>query len=195
MRILIIGGTRFIGPRVAGRLAAQGHSVTIVHRGVHIATLPPSVFVVRHPDLGLPIRRIPDELRRLEPEVVIHMMAMGEEDSVSAVEAFSGVARRIVAPSSGDVYKAYGILIGIESGPIVTTPLAEGATIRSTRYPYRRAETPPEALEFWYDKVLAEEGLRSDSRLPATILRLPKVYGPEDNGDLGTVYGFRNAPS
>ena len=195
MRILIIGGTRFIGPRVAARLATQGHLVTVAHRGVHNATLHPDVAVVRNPDLGLPIRRIPDELRRLEPEVVIHMIAMGEEDSESAVQAFSGVSRRLIALSSGDVYKAYGIFMGIDSGPIVATPLAEGATIRSIQYPYRRAETPPESLAFWYDKVLAEQALRSDLRLPATILRLPKVYGPEDNGDLRTVYAFRHAPT
>lgn len=39
------------------------------------------------------------------------------------------------------------------------------------------------------------EVVRSSKDLPATIMRLPKVYGPEDNGDLATVYGFRHAPS
>lgn len=27
------------------------------------------------------------------------------------------------------------------------------------------------------------------------ILRLPKVYGPEDNGNLATVYGFAAVPA
>ncbi len=29
---------------------------------------------------------------------------------------------------------------------------------------------------------------------PGTVLRLPKVYGPNGNADLATVYGFRNHP-
>lgn len=33
MRVLLIGGTRFIGPFVVGRLVDLGHEVTIFHRG------------------------------------------------------------------------------------------------------------------------------------------------------------------
>jgi nucleoside-diphosphate-sugar epimerase len=36
-------------------------------------------------------------------------------------------------------------------------------------------------LEFYYDKVLVEAAVSSRPALPATVLRLPKVYGPEDN--------------
>jgi nucleoside-diphosphate-sugar epimerase len=142
----------------------------------------------------MPVRRIPDELRAIAPDVVLHMIAMGEEDAEAAVAAFAGIAQRIVVPSSGDVYKAYGIFIGIEPGPPVPVPLGEDAPLRTVRYPYRRPETPREALEFYYDKVLVEAAVSSRPDLPATILRLPKVYGPEENGDLATVYGFRRHP-
>ncbi len=33
MRILLLGGTGFIGPFVARRLSAEGHEVTLFHRG------------------------------------------------------------------------------------------------------------------------------------------------------------------
>ena len=33
MRVLIIGGTRFIGPEVVRQLHALGHQVTVFHRG------------------------------------------------------------------------------------------------------------------------------------------------------------------
>ena len=33
MRVLVIGGTRFIGPPVVDRLVAAGHDVTLFHRG------------------------------------------------------------------------------------------------------------------------------------------------------------------
>ena len=194
MRILVIGGTRFIGPRVVRLLVAQGHQVTVFHRGQHFLPLPHGASELTHPDAAMPVRRIPDELRALEPDVVLHMIAMGEEDAEAAVAAFAGVARRIVVPSSGDVYQAYGIFIGIEPGPPVPVPLDENAALRTARYPYRKPDTPGEALEFYYDKVLVEAVVSSSPDLPATILRLPKVYGPEDNSDLSTVYSFRQHP-
>ena len=43
MRILIIGGTRFIGPQVVRRLHAQGHEVTLFHRGKSKADLPAEI--------------------------------------------------------------------------------------------------------------------------------------------------------
>lgn len=55
-------------------------------------------------------------------------------------------------------------------------------------------DTPPSALEYSCDKILAEQALASRSKLPATILRLPKVYGAEDNANLATIYAFRHAP-
>ena len=194
MRILVIGGTRFIGPRIIGILAAQGHQVTVFHRGQHSTPLPPGVSQLTHPDAAMPVRKIPKEVLGIEPDVVLHMIAMGEEDAEAAVAAFAGVAGRIVVPSSGDVYQAYGIFIGIEPGPPVPVPLAEDAPLRTVRFPYRKADTPREALEFYYDKVLVEAAVSSRRDLPATILRLPKVYGPEDNRDLSTVYSFRQHP-
>jgi nucleoside-diphosphate-sugar epimerase len=195
MRILVIGGTRFIGPRVVGLLATHGHQVTVFHRGKHSSPLPPGVAELTHPDAAMPVRRIPDQARAIEPDVVLHMIAMGEEDAEAAVAAFAGIARRIVVPSSGDVYKAYGIFMGIETGPPVPVPLDEDAALRTVRYPYRKPDTPREALEFYYDKVLVEAVVSSRRDLPATILRLPKVYGPEDNSDLSTVYSFRYHPN
>jgi nucleoside-diphosphate-sugar epimerase len=194
MRILVIGGTRFIGPRVVRLLARQGHQVTVFHRGQHATPLPPGVARLTHPDAGIPVRRIPDQLRAIEPDVVLHMNVMGEDDAEAAVAAFAGVARRIVVPSSGDVYRAYGIFMGLEPGPPVPVPLKEDAPLRTGRYPYRKPDTPREALEFYYDKVLVEAAVSSRRDLPATILRLPKVYGPEDNHDLSTVYSFRHHP-
>ena len=194
MRILVIGGTRIIGPRVVRRLAGQGHEIIVFHRGEHRAPLPEGVKQIAHPDAAMPVRHIPEELRAVEPEIVLHMIAMGEADGLAAADAFAGVARRIAMPSSGDVYKAYGIFTGLETGPPVPAPMDEDAPLRDVRHPYRLPNTPPEALEYYYDKILAERALSSRTELPATILRLPKVYGPEENANLATVYAFRRRP-
>lgn len=194
MRILIIGGTRSVGLAAAKRLAEAGHALAVFHRGEHEGDLPSSVKRFRGPAAAMPVREIPDELRSFEPEVVLHMIAMGEADALAAVRAFAGVARRIVAASSGDVYRAFGLLRGTEEGPLEPVPLSEDAPLRSRPYPYREPDTPPEALLYSYDKILAERALASDPTLPATILRFPKIYGPNDNRDLATVHAYRHRP-
>jgi nucleoside-diphosphate-sugar epimerase len=99
-----------------------------------------------------------------------------------------------VVLSSGDVYRAYGVFKRIEDGPIEPAPLRESSLLRSRLHPYRSFDTPSTALEYYYDKLLVERAIAADDRLPATILRLPKVYGPDDNADLWSVYGFRRYP-
>jgi nucleoside-diphosphate-sugar epimerase len=122
------------------------------------------------------------------------MIAMGERDAEAARIAFAGIAQRLVALSSGDVYRAYGVFKGIEEGPLEPIPLRESSPLRSRLYPYRTNNTRPEALEYYYDKILVERTIAADARLPTTVLRLPKVYGAGDNADLATVYGFRAHP-
>ena len=194
MRILIIGGTRSVGLAAARRLAAAGHDLAVFHRGEHEGDLPASVRRFRGPAAAIPVHTIPDELRAFEPEIVLHMIAMGEEDSLAAVRAFAGIARRIVAASSGDVYRAFGLLRGTEEGPLEPVPLGEDAPLRSRLYPYREPGMPPDALLHGYDKILAERALASDPALPATILRFPKIYGPADNANLATVHAYRHQP-
>ncbi len=43
MRVLVIGGTSFMGPRVVRLLHKQGHTITIFHRGQTEADLPSGV--------------------------------------------------------------------------------------------------------------------------------------------------------
>jgi nucleoside-diphosphate-sugar epimerase len=103
MRCLIIGGTRVIGPHVVRRMHARGWDVTLLHRGVHQFELPAGVREIRDGSAGIPVVHIPHTARRPEPDVVLHMIAMGEQDAERAMEAFVDRASRIVAPSSGDV--------------------------------------------------------------------------------------------
>jgi nucleoside-diphosphate-sugar epimerase len=194
VRILFIGGTRSVGIAAVRRLTALGHDLAVFHRGEHEGDLPPIVTHFRNPDAAMPVREIPDELRAFEPEIVVHMIAMGEADMTAAMTAFSGVARRIIVPSSGDVYRAYGILWRKEEGPPDPSALTEEAPLRSKLYPYRTEETRLGSLEFGYEKILVERVAASDAKLPATILRFPKIYGPGDNESLATVYGMRHHP-
>jgi nucleoside-diphosphate-sugar epimerase len=82
--------------------------------------------------------------------------------------------------SSGDVYRAYGRLMGLESGRPDPIPLNENAPLRESRYPYRKIAPNPDHWMTRYDKVLVEQVLRHQTDMPTCILRFPAVVGPND---------------
>ncbi len=128
-RILLIGGTRFIGPYVVRELLAGGDDITVFHRGQSRSAKLPAVREICDPAAGMPITQLPDELRKLEPDVVIHMMAMGRDDARAAVETFRSRAGRMVVISSCDVYLPFARFWKTEPGPRVETPLHESFAI------------------------------------------------------------------
>jgi len=194
MNLLVIGGTRFIGAAVVRQLAEAGHAVTVYHRGAHEGVLPAGVRHVHRPEAAMPIRSFPAELLTPAPDVTVHTIAMGEDDARAAVEFFRGRTARMVWISSGDVYLAYGRFTGSEPGPVLPGLLREDAPLRAVLYPYRDGAKSSDDIANIYEKILVERMAMSCSELPATVLRLPKVYGPGDNADLATVYGFREHP-
>ena len=183
MRILVIGGTRFMGPLVVRSLSEQGHEVTVFHRGQTRSDLPRGVREI----LGdrRPLTKSAVELQRLAPEVVLDMIPAIEQDALEVMSIFTGVARRVVAISSQDVYRAFGRVNGKETGPVESMPITEESALRQNLYPYRgetvRDQDDPKKWQDDYDKILVERVVMSDENLPGTILRLPMVYGPGDN--------------
>jgi nucleoside-diphosphate-sugar epimerase len=182
MKVVVIGGTRFIGPHVVRHLAEMGHEVAIFHTGEHEADLPEQVRHVHHAWARIPVMGIPDELKELAPDVVLHMVPIGERDARVVVDGFRGVAGRLVAISSMDVYRLYGKLHRTESGPPEELPLNEDSPLREKLYPYRedspRAGDDPRKWMDDYEKILAERVVMGKPELPGTVLRLPMVYGP-----------------
>jgi nucleoside-diphosphate-sugar epimerase len=182
MRILIIGGTNFMGPHVVRSLCEHGHEVTIFHRGQTRAELPHGV----HQILG-DMRSISEkaaDLQRSEPNVVLDMIPYTEQDAKEVMRVFGGIAQRLVAISSQDVYRAFGRVNGKETGPVDNLPISEDSELRRNLYPYRgeplRDQNDPKKWQDDYDKILVERVVTSDANLPGTILRLPMVYGPGD---------------
>lgn len=194
MRILVIGGTGFIGSHVSRQLAEAGHKVCVFHRGQTEALLPGTVQHLRdRASSGLP-RVFPDQLLQFAPDSVVDMIAMSEGDAHAAVETFRGHTGRLVTVSSGDVYLAYARFTGFEPGPVEVGPLREDSPLRTTLYPYRRKANAPEDKHYDYDKILVERTVLGDDALPATVVRLPKVYGSGRNADFATVHRYRNHP-
>ena len=178
MRVLILGGTGFLGLPIAGRLLASGHEVTIFHRGTSAVNLPKGAGILRGDRNQLD--QSADDFRRLRPDLVVDCIAFTRHQAESFVRVFREVCNRVVVLSSGDVYRANDIVFGRVTGAIQPTPLGESSALRERFYPYRGTPIPQAYGVNWddYDKILVERVALSDCRLPATILRLPMVYGP-----------------
>ncbi|HEX8731533.1 MAG TPA: NAD-dependent epimerase/dehydratase family protein [Ktedonobacterales bacterium] len=182
MRILLIGGTSFMGPAVARELLAGGHTVAVYHRGQTERDVPEGVEHIHGEREALAENR--PALERFAPDVAIHMIAMLEAHAAGFIEALSGLAARGVVISSQDVYRAYGRIIGVEPGEPDPIPLTEDSPLRERLYPYRGAE--PRAVDDpmrWmddYDKIPVERLALASATLPCAVLRLPAVYGPGD---------------
>jgi nucleoside-diphosphate-sugar epimerase len=181
MRVLLIGGTGFIGPFVAAELERLGHEVFTFHRArTHTAPGPREIFGDR--------RRLADsatELRALAPDVVIDLILSSGAQAREMMTVFRGATSRVVALSSCDVYRACGVTHGLEEGPLEPLPLTETSALRTKLQTYPAAQVQMLQQIFgWldeaYDKIPVEREILSQRDLPGTILRLPMVYGPGD---------------
>ena len=181
-RVLVIGGTVFVGPSVVRELAANGHEVVVFHRGEHEVALPASVRHVHGDRARISDHR--DAFRAFAPDTVVDMRSMTESDAHAVVDAVRGIADRIVAVSSMDVYRAYGRLQGTEPGPPLQPPFHEDSPLREKLYPYRD-HTPATIGQrpAWlgeYDKLLVERTVLGDDAIAGTVVRFPMVHGERD---------------
>lgn len=179
MKILVIGGTSgFIGTQAIKRLNELGHEISVFHRGQTNTDLPSSV---RH-ILGdrEKLADYSDEFKRFTPQMVLDMYLRFEHEAVLLMQTFRGIAGRIAAISSQDVYRTYGILWRRENTEPNTTPIDEDAALRSVLYPYRLIAKNENDPKYNYDKIPVERVVMSDSDLSGTVLRLPAVYGIGD---------------
>ncbi|MEQ4205049.1 NAD-dependent epimerase/dehydratase family protein [Actinopolymorpha sp. B9G3] len=162
MRIVVLGGTWFIGRAVTQHLARQGHDVLVVHRG---KTEPAELASVRH--LHVERSALPGaagEIAAFRPDAAVDVSAGNGADAQAALAALPDDIA-LVAISSGDVYRAYEGLHTDRQTDLV--PLTETSPLRERRYvdgsDYENLE-----IEELY---LARGGVS---------LRLGCVYGPYD---------------
>jgi len=170
VRVLVLGGSGFVGGAAVRRLRARGVDVRTLHRGEGADVRGDRAELARHREA----------IARLAPDVVVDAIAHTEEDGASLVAALRGIARRTVVLSSQDVYAPYGRLLGLDPGPPDRVPSGEDSPLRASRFPYRARAAGPGDMAWSYEKILVEEAASSEPALPATILRLPCVYGAGD---------------
>lgn len=173
MRILILGGTSFIGRTIVETSLARGDAVTVFHRGRTGAAL-----------FGSVERRIGDRdagdyasLAKGEWDAVADVSGLLPRQVGQAMDALAGRVGRYLLISSHAVYTPDGPG-GDESAPR-KEPLADAAQIDDVTYGRFKV-----ACE---DAVIERFGER------ATIVRPGRVAGPYDNQDVFTYWVRRAA--
>ncbi len=169
MRVLVLGGTRFIGRSVVEHLLREGHEVTLLNRG-----LTPDPFATR-------VRRVVGDRRKEETirraaakmdyDVVVDITAYHETESAALLDAFKGRIGHFVHVSTAAVYL-------IRDG--VFPPFTEAEF--AGRLTSKRSGEESSWL-YAYHKRRCEEVLArawEEDRFPYTSLRLPMVVGPHD---------------
>lgn len=177
MKVLAIGATGFIGRHVLSLLVDHGLEISVLHRGVTVPSLPEGVREIRANRNQLANCR--SELQQFAPDVILDLILYTEQQARELVNTFRGSGARVVAVSSADVYRNYDGFRGKATAAPDPPPLREDAPLRETRYPYRGHDLPF-VYAHDYEKMLIEQVVLCDQEFPATVLRLPAVYGPGD---------------
>jgi nucleoside-diphosphate-sugar epimerase len=180
MKVLLIGGTGFIGPFTIQQLRQAGQTVTVFHRGNR--AVPENI-----PQIIGDRNRLADyreQLAREKFDAVIDFVVSSVRQASQLMDTLRGITPRVIVLSSMDVYRAWGVFNRLEPGGLQPMPVNEVSALR-TGAPY-----PPEVIQrsrqmvTWlddeYDKVPAERVALSDPDLPGTVLRLPMIHGPGD---------------
>ncbi|MFL5411721.1 MAG: NAD-dependent epimerase/dehydratase family protein [Myxococcales bacterium] len=173
MRVVLLGGTRFVGLAILEQLLAYQHEVLIIHRGEHEIE---DIAGVRHlhsarSDLPAHAR----EIAAFRPEAAVDACAMTLADARAALEALPRDIQ-LVLLSSMDVYRAFGSLWArMETDPL---PLTEESPLRERPLPNPGVQLPGWSFSWSdYDKIPVE---RAYLARDAIVLRLPVVFGEQD---------------
>lgn len=170
MRILVLGGTSFIGRAISRTLLDRGHTVAICHRG---RTEPQELCQAHHIHTDrVNLAAVRDQLAGFSPDALIDTYALTRRDAEIAVDNLPPDIPAVVL-SSQDVYEAFdGFLTG---RPVASLPLREDSALRTRRHLYREAR--PSGVPAEYEKIEVEAVW---SARGGCILRLPMVYGRGD---------------
>lgn len=170
VRILVIGGTHFIGPAAVRCLHKTGHDITLFHRGQTESDDLPDVRHI-HGD-GERLADYAEDFERLAHEVVLDMRAMSEADVRAVMGAFRGIAQRVVTVSSMDVYRVAGRTYNVGEAD----PLPEEEWVRAIG---RAAGWSGEVVVMPRDRLLEQLrwGGDSDQDLVADMTRIRAELG------------------
>lgn len=162
MRVLILGGSRYLGPRAAKALADRGHEVAVFNRGQTRGPMPCEVTELSGDRKSVAdLAKAGDAFR---PDAVMDSLAFDASDAHIALEAFQGKVARYVVISSVSVY-----------GRLRWVPAGENHPYYTEDRPWPGATGEYAAGKAAMEKVfLAAHG---KSGFPVTFIRPSAIYG------------------
>ena len=155
MRVLIMGGTRFIGVYLTQLLVAQGYQVTLFNRGNRPA--PVEGVEQIHGDRSDPTQ-IREKLADKSFDVIFDNNGRKLEDTQPLVDLFQGKIRHFVYVSSAGVY------------------------LKSDQMPHREGDAIDPKSRHW-GKYETETYL-AKANIPWTSVRPTYIYGPQNYNPL-----------
>jgi nucleoside-diphosphate-sugar epimerase len=171
MRVVVLGGTWFIGRRIVEEMVARGDDVVVVHGG---RTEAPAGACSLHADRA-DFAAAAQDVRRFAPDAVVDTFALSARDAEAVLPHLPDVPSVVL--SSCDVYRAYELLRAGRDGEPV--PLTEASAVRAGRYPYRGTGDSARLGEDLddYEKLDVEPAYLARG---GAVLRLGFVYGEHD---------------
>lgn len=161
MKILILGGTRYFGKRLAKNLLFKGHHVTVLSRG----NVDPGLErVSRLTGDRTSLESLKKALGDTKFDVVVDNICMTAKDAEIAIEVFNGKVAQYIMTSTLSIY-----------------PFE--ANQRETDYdPRNYKPTPPQhpGEEYAEGKRAAEQVFVTKAPFKVAILRIPVVVGEDD---------------
>jgi nucleoside-diphosphate-sugar epimerase len=171
VRVLVIGGTRFVGYLFTWRLLAQGHRVTLLHRGTAPDPFGDRIERLRADRTGAEFGRL---LAGRDFDVSVDFAAYTGEDGRQAAQVLAGRVGHHVVVSTGQVY----LVREPRPREAAREEDFEGAVMA-------RPAGEPDLGEWAYGmgKRACEDALVDAFerlRFPATRVRIPMVNGERD---------------
>ena len=170
-RILVLGGTGFIGPNVVRTALAGGHTVTLFNRGRTNTHLFPELEKLvgdRDGKIGA--------LRNREWDVVIDNTGYVPRHVRDSAQLLKGAVERYLFTSTRQVYADFTAPDKTEDAPLATIDDPMTEEVRGNYGPL---------------KVLCEQEVREAFGTRATIVRPTAVAGPADRSDRLTYWPVR----
>ena len=172
LRILILGGTGFIGPHQVRHARERGHTVTLFNRGKTNPGLFPDVEKLQGD------RAIGDysALKGRDWDVVIDNPTTIPRWVRQAAEVLKGHTKQYLFVSTISVYASNEVIDADESAPVATTTEPESEDARRLYGPL---------------KALSEGEVRKAYGVRSTIIRPGLIVGPGDLSDRFTYWPAR----
>lgn len=172
MRILVLGGTIFLGRHIVKRALQEGHEVTIFHRGNHGKNLFPKIQKI-YGDRRKDLKKIPSQYW----DAVIDTSGYFPEDVEKSIAELRDDAERYVFISSASVYRDFKKEGIDENYPLLE--LKDDHNFQVTNENYG-------AL-----KALCEEKVRNHYPRRHLIVRAGLIVGPHDPSDRFSYWPYR----